>query len=49
MKVIYFAKYYIKFRLAVLFGRHETRNPLSMRWRWKFWNSQQKRFQIRLF
>lgn len=49
MKVIFFSIYYIKFRLAVLFSRHQTKNPIGVRWRWKFWNSQQQRFYTRLY
>ena len=49
MKVVHFSRYYIKFRLAVLTGSHQTKNPLGLRWRWKFWNTQQQRFFTRLY
>ncbi len=40
MKVIKFALYYLKLRLSVLLGIHQTANPLSIAWRWNHWNHQ---------
>lgn len=38
MKVISFLHYYIKLRLNVLLGVHQTVNPLGLRWRWREWS-----------
>lgn len=40
MRVISFAFYYVKLLLGVTLKLHQTANPLSLRWRWNFWQSQ---------
>ncbi|MEJ7862987.1 MAG: hypothetical protein WKF90_15270 [Pyrinomonadaceae bacterium] len=37
MKIILFAYYYLKLRLNVLLGVRRTSNPLSIKWRWRYW------------
>lgn len=43
MKVILFSIYYCKLQLSVLLGIHQTANPLSLNWRWKYWQSKYQR------
>ena len=37
MNLIKFALYYLNLRLKILSGKSETTNPVSVKWRWKFW------------
>ncbi|MBA3631351.1 MAG: hypothetical protein H0W58_00840 [Acidobacteria bacterium] len=37
MRAISFMFYYFKLLLGVLLGVHRTANPLSVKWRWDFW------------
>lgn len=37
-KLFQFAIYYSDKRFRVFCGFHRTRNPLSLRWRWKYWS-----------
>jgi hypothetical protein len=32
-----FLRYYIRLRVAVLLGRHQTSRPLGLRYRWRQW------------
>ncbi|HEX2639321.1 MAG TPA: hypothetical protein VHL50_02065 [Pyrinomonadaceae bacterium] len=38
MRVIFFSMYYSRFLLRVIVGLESTTNPLSVRWRWYYWN-----------
>jgi hypothetical protein len=37
MNVLGFAIYYVKLRLRAAVGLHRTCNPLTVNWRWKYW------------
>jgi hypothetical protein len=37
MQRILFLLYYLKLRVTVLLGIHQTSNPLDMKWRWNYW------------
>jgi hypothetical protein len=37
MQIILFSLYYLKLRLSLLLGLHETIHPLDLGWRWKYW------------
>ena len=38
IRIFLFAVYYLRKILSVFLGFHRTRNPLSLRWRWNYWN-----------
>lgn len=42
MKKLRFIFYYIKLRLTVIFGIHQTFNPLGLKWRWKHWQHRER-------
>lgn len=44
MKPISFLFYYSQLLLSVTLGFHQTANPLSLKWRWNFW---QHRYESR--
>jgi hypothetical protein len=35
-RVLRFCRYYPGFRVRVFLGLHNTRNPVGLRWRWKY-------------
>ena len=39
MRAVSFLFYYSKLLLSVLLGIHRTAHPLSVKWRWNFWQS----------
>lgn len=47
MRLLMFAHYYIKLRLNIILTFHRTNKPLTIWWRWKYWNHRQ-RFHKRL-
>ena len=39
IKTALFLVYYARKITSVFLGVHQTRNPLSIGWRWRFWNN----------
>lgn len=39
MKVVQFAFYYSKLHIGLILGVMQTPYPLSLRWRWRHWNT----------
>ena len=38
MKYVLFSIYYVKLQASVAAGFHKTASPLSVGWRWRYWN-----------
>jgi len=49
MKVILFFLYYCKLLMTVLLGIHKTNHPLSVSWRWNYWQNKNHSQRLRLF
>jgi hypothetical protein len=39
VKSVTFGFYYVRLRLAVVFGLHRTANPLDVAWRWRHFDA----------
>ncbi len=37
MRVIKFSLYYVGLRWNVMTGKYQTPNPISLKWRWRYW------------
>lgn len=38
MRILLFSFYYAKLQTLVFLRLQSTSNPLSLRWRWRYWN-----------
>jgi hypothetical protein len=47
MNVIGFVFYYLKLCVSVAAGLHHTAHPISIGWRWKYWNFRQEERRFR--